>query len=64
MKLSELWLREWVNPALNVEQLAQQLSLAGLEVAAIKSGRCRSNISYSLTSRCIASASMYSRYRQ
>jgi phenylalanyl-tRNA synthetase beta chain len=35
MKLSELWLREWVNPALNVEQLAQKLSLAGLEVAAI-----------------------------
>lgn len=35
MKLSELWLREWVNPALKVEQLAEQLSLAGLEVAAI-----------------------------
>ncbi len=35
MKLSELWLREWVNPALKLEQLAQQLSLAGLEVAAI-----------------------------
>ncbi|MFM2322493.1 MAG: phenylalanine--tRNA ligase beta subunit [Pseudomonadota bacterium] len=35
MKLSELWLREWVNPALKTEQLAEQLSLAGLEVAAM-----------------------------
>ena len=35
MKLSEQWLREWVNPNLNVEQLAEQLTLAGLEVAAV-----------------------------
>ncbi|MGC1854008.1 MAG: phenylalanine--tRNA ligase subunit beta [Candidatus Aquirickettsiella sp.] len=35
MKLSEQWLREWVNPHLNVEQLAEQLTLAGLEVAAV-----------------------------
>jgi phenylalanyl-tRNA synthetase beta chain len=35
MKLSEQWLREWVNPNLSVEQLAEQLTLAGLEVAAV-----------------------------
>lgn len=35
MKLSEQWLREWVNPHLNVKQLAEQMTLAGLEVAAI-----------------------------
>ncbi len=32
MKFSELWLREWVNPALDSEDLEMQLSLAGLEV--------------------------------
>jgi phenylalanyl-tRNA synthetase beta chain len=35
MKLSEQWLRTWVNPNLSVEQLAEQLTLAGLEVAAV-----------------------------
>ncbi|MFT5312905.1 MAG: phenylalanyl-tRNA synthetase beta chain [Paraglaciecola sp.] len=32
MKFSELWLREWVNPAITSEQLCDQLSMAGLEV--------------------------------
>ncbi|WP_114418798.1 phenylalanine--tRNA ligase subunit beta [Marinospirillum perlucidum] len=32
MKFSELWLREWVNPALDSDGLEMQLSLAGLEV--------------------------------
>ncbi|RUO36602.1 phenylalanine--tRNA ligase subunit beta [Aliidiomarina sanyensis] len=32
MKFSEQWLREWVNPQLNTEALAEQLSMAGLEV--------------------------------
>ena len=32
MKFSEKWLREWVNPALNAQQLSEQLSMAGLEV--------------------------------
>lgn len=32
MKVSELWLREWVNPALTGPQLAAQLTMAGLEV--------------------------------
>lgn len=35
MKLSEQWLREWVNPGSTVKQLAEQMTLAGLEVAAI-----------------------------
>jgi len=32
MKFSENWLREWVNPALNTNELSEQLSMAGLEV--------------------------------
>ncbi len=36
MKLSENWLRQWVNPNWNTEQLAEELSLAGLEVDGIE----------------------------
>lgn len=32
MKLSEKWLREWVNPAINTEELCHQLTMAGLEI--------------------------------
>jgi phenylalanyl-tRNA synthetase beta chain len=32
MNVSELWLREWVNPSLTAQQLAAQLTMAGLEV--------------------------------
>ncbi|HAQ50168.1 MAG TPA: phenylalanine--tRNA ligase subunit beta [Gammaproteobacteria bacterium] len=32
MKLSENWLREWVNPELSTEALIEKLTLAGLEV--------------------------------
>ncbi len=32
MKISEAWLREWVKPLLTGEQLAAQLTMAGLEV--------------------------------
>ena len=35
MKISEQWLREWVNPALSSEELAEQLTMAGLEVDAV-----------------------------
>ena len=35
MKVSEHWLREWVNPKLDVRHLAEQLTLAGLEVESI-----------------------------
>ena len=36
MKISELWLREWVDPELTTEELAEQLTMAGLEVDSIK----------------------------
>ncbi|KTC85136.1 phenylalanine--tRNA ligase subunit beta [Legionella brunensis] len=35
MKISELWLREWVNPSLDEQQLAALLTMAGLEVDAV-----------------------------
>lgn len=35
MKLSKLWLREWVNFSLTEQQLAEQLTMAGLEVDAV-----------------------------
>ena len=35
MKISEVWLREWINPALSSQDLANQLTMAGLEVDAI-----------------------------
>jgi phenylalanyl-tRNA synthetase beta chain len=35
MKFNDLWLREWVNPTLDVEALAAQITMAGLEVDAI-----------------------------
>lgn len=35
MKFSEQWLREWVSPAVDTEQLAVRLTMAGLEVDAI-----------------------------
>ncbi len=36
MKFNEQWLREWVNPAVETEALAHQLTMAGLEVDAIE----------------------------
>ncbi|MFK7160879.1 phenylalanine--tRNA ligase subunit beta [Marinospirillum sp. MEB164] len=36
MKFSELWLREWVNPAVTTAELESQLSLAGLEVDSLE----------------------------
>jgi phenylalanyl-tRNA synthetase beta chain len=35
MKICEAWLREWINPPLSVEELAAQLTMAGLEVDSI-----------------------------
>ncbi len=35
MRVNEKWLREWVNPPLKTEELAEQLTLAGLEVDGI-----------------------------
>ncbi|RLA58625.1 MAG: phenylalanine--tRNA ligase subunit beta [Gammaproteobacteria bacterium] len=36
MNISEQWLREWVSPELTTEELAHQLTMAGLEVDAIE----------------------------
>lgn len=36
MKVSEAWLREWVNPKIDTATLAEQVTMAGLEVDAIE----------------------------
>lgn len=37
MKLSEFWLREWINPAISSEALSEQMTMAGLEIDNVKS---------------------------
>uniref|UniRef100_A0A3B0MIM2 Phenylalanine--tRNA ligase beta subunit n=1 Tax=Arsenophonus endosymbiont of Trialeurodes vaporariorum TaxID=235567 RepID=A0A3B0MIM2_9GAMM len=37
MKLSEFWLREWINPAISSEALLEQMTMAGLEIDDVKS---------------------------
>ena len=32
MKISEKWLREWVNPDVSTDRLVEQITMAGLEV--------------------------------
>lgn len=39
MKLSESWLREWVNPAISLQDMCHQLTMAGLEVDEISSDK-------------------------
>lgn len=36
MKFSEQWLRQWVNPPLDTNELAHQITMAGLEIDAIE----------------------------
>ncbi|GAB6043457.1 phenylalanine--tRNA ligase subunit beta [Endothiovibrio diazotrophicus] len=36
MKFSEKWLREWVDPQVSSEELAEQLTMAGLEVDSVE----------------------------
>jgi phenylalanyl-tRNA synthetase beta chain len=36
MKISESWLREWVDPDLDIEALAHRLTMAGHEVDGIE----------------------------
>ena len=36
MKISESWLREWVDPDLTTDALAEQITMAGLEVDAVE----------------------------
>jgi len=37
MEISENWLREWVNPAIDTDTLVSQLTMAGLEVGGLRS---------------------------
>ena len=37
MKFSEQWLREWVSPEINTDELAYQITMAGLEVDGVES---------------------------
>jgi phenylalanyl-tRNA synthetase beta chain len=37
MKVSEQWLREWVNPAISTDELVAQMTMAGLEVDGVES---------------------------
>jgi phenylalanyl-tRNA synthetase beta chain len=37
MKISESWLREWVNPSISTDELVAQLTMAGLEIDAVES---------------------------
>jgi len=36
MKISEKWLRKWVNPDIEIGEMAEQLTMAGLEVDAVE----------------------------
>lgn len=36
MKLSEYWLREWVNPAIDSNMLSEQITMAGLQIEKIE----------------------------
>jgi len=36
MKISEKWLREWVNPSISTEELAARLTMAGLEIDSVE----------------------------
>ena len=49
MKLSEQWLREWVDPPLTTDELAEQLTMAGFEVEAIES--CKADFDHVIVGR-------------
>jgi len=36
MRISENWLREWVNPDVGIERIAEQLTMAGLEIGSLE----------------------------
>ena len=38
MKISEAWLREYVNPPISTQELVEQLTMAGLEVDSSRTG--------------------------
>ena len=35
MRISENWLREWINPDVGIERIAEQLTMAGLEIGSL-----------------------------
>ena len=37
MKISESWLREWVDPPISTNELAERFTMAGLEVGSVAS---------------------------
>lgn len=43
MRFSEAWLREWVSPKVTTQELADQLSMAGLEVDSVESAASEFN---------------------
>ncbi len=49
MKLSESWLREWVNPAISVQDICHKLTMAGLEVDALEPIASDMSIDISIT---------------
>jgi len=49
VKFSENWLREWINPPLTTAQLAEQLTMAGLEVAGYEATSTSTLIEVDLT---------------
>ncbi|MFQ5661113.1 MAG: phenylalanine--tRNA ligase subunit beta [Gammaproteobacteria bacterium] len=49
MKFSEQWLREWVSPLLTTNDLAEQLTMAGLEVEGIES--CHRDFTHLIVAR-------------
>ena len=36
MKISEQWLRSWVNPNISTEEMCDQLTMAGLEIDGVE----------------------------
>ncbi len=51
MKISEAWLREWVDPPINTVQLAEQLTFAGLEVESLSA--CLANFTGVVVGRVV-----------
>ncbi len=52
MKIPESWLREWISPALNTQEIANQLTMLGLEIDAI--GKAAAEFSGVIVAKVIA----------
>lgn len=53
MKISDQWLREWIDPALDVETLGHRLTMAGLEVDAIEAV-CQSTLEHVVVAQVLS----------